>query len=107
MFSRELEIRSTQHGRVRFHLRGGEFSSESEVERELLAIAFAVDPSLEEGTGRLAPGWLASQVTTNLFVDGPNAEGLHHLGGIECSHEHAATVARLAEQRGFRVVNNA
>ena len=106
MFIRELEIQRSAPDGVRFQIRsGGELGAE-QLERELLSIVYAADPALSDLDGRLLQGHLASEVTTRLFVSGPDAAGVFHLGGIHCAPHQVVLVAQLAGARGFRVVGD-
>jgi len=103
MPSRELTAELVNHERVRFCLRADGPLSEAEAVSELTAILIAADPAVDGETGRLIPGKRQTDITTCLFLSGPDAAGVIRLGGIECTHEHAATVRLLAEARGYRV----
>lgn len=107
MLSRTLNARSIGSARVEFRVMPGEDLSESEMERELLRLVYEVDPALEDETGRLRPGARAAEISTSLFVVGPDADGWHYLGGIQCAARNAASLAQLAISRGFEVQGHA
>jgi hypothetical protein len=103
VFFREFEVRRAEADCVEFHLRAGGDELEEAIEKELLAIVFSADPKLDSRTGRLLPGCRASEVSTRLFVGGPDADGVVRLGGIACERKYASAVSTLAEQTGFRL----
>lgn len=106
MFLRELEGPVIAQGRARFQLRGGGSMSEGEANAELLRIVYAADPALDESTGQLLPGKRASEITSRIVTSGPDEAGLHHIAGLECSIELAATVSSVARRHGYRVVRS-
>jgi hypothetical protein len=103
MFSRHLEMQLALGGIVQFLVRPGTDLDEASLERELLPIVYLANPALDSATGLLLPGRHASEVTTRLFMVGPSAEGLHHIGGITCTSQVASHVAKSARARGFHV----
>jgi len=104
MPARELTAEATAKGRVRFNLRLEGPVSESDVTAELTTIVQAADPALDSDTGRLIPGKKNTEIRTNLFLTMPDAQGISHLGGIECHSAEADLVVSLAEARGYRVL---
>ena len=106
-FHRELHIQASESGWVEFRAQQGNAVSESTLESELLPIIYVADPALDDATGRLLPGFRATSVAARLLVLGPDSVGSHYLGGITCTTELAANVARLAAERGYHVVGTA
>ena len=103
MPSRVLSAEQAEHGRVRLRLGAGGPLSEAEATEDLTAILYASDPALDHQTGRLIPGKKKTDITTNLFLTEPDANGVSHLGGIECEPSQVELVVSLAKQKGYRV----
>jgi hypothetical protein len=106
MFYRELESRASNGSMVEFHLRMGGPLEEAEAEHELLRLIYAVDAALDDTTGRLKPGSLASSVAARLLISAADPEGYNHIAGITCSAGQASELCRLARERGFKIGGN-
>jgi hypothetical protein len=107
MFYRELESRASDGNRVEYCLRLGGPLEEAEAEQELLRLIYAVDAALDDTTGRLKPGFLASSIAARLLISAVDPEGYNHIAGITCSAGQANKLCRLAKERGFQIDGSA